>query len=1115
MFSRHDKTYTDLSAELNDESDWKVGTLKPLRYHLDICTLAFEPVSGLLAIGTASGYIHIYGSPGVEISLAIPDRSRSKLLYFSSSTFHLLCIDSLQRLLLWNLSTHGKPRLQNIYNYRHSVNYVTLSPSHTHAFVALSNGEIKTYDLLCSRNSQYTLPNMWALYEEKVAASGMPAYQDPGSQVPVEVVIHPRDLNLVLVAYGGGVVLSDLTQMTTLRTYEHVLPPGAPGGTGYHHPELMNHSRPSVTAIAVHPTGHFFAVGYADGCIAFWALEDEDKPLLVMTLEEKDVHAVDASRLEEVMSGAAPSDQVAEREPIFKLAWSGYPNSSDPRGGDTTLTILGGLRTDESPAVTVLLFPPFNPTEAPQSPDPQAGLHPVIRDAMRQSLNYTNTYSYFTRSIVQDFLLIPRDNPHFSGTYDPVAILLLSDHDGDTKALEGYEFPPPSLISVAKTIPEEVPTSVAEQPEDDEDDLLAKELANTLESMKLELGEDPKPLRLPASLWNGPNGVISGQLVAIDKSAYEILIQGDDLKKDFGELQLRGGVAWVDDPEGEMKLMKVQPIRLLITHHRDLTVRFQELNARRLVSSEEAPLTASFPNPLPALTIDLACVLADSEIVARTSPRFADEALIDSVHFAIESLETAVTLKTGELFLYRSVHGESTPGMPKQLEDRELVSLQHASVQPGRRYKPMFALMPERGRVAAFALSDIGFTAASYTDGSLFVVDMRGPKVILRVVSDGKGEKHSFLHKHEPDPFTSLAFAVSGTATERIPQVLLIATRDSGATSIYTVYRTAEGSWAVKDMPAKTDAVPHPLPNSSIVIDSKTGYRCSANRNGLSSVLAPPPDIDQKKTLWINAGSKGVRCVVDITGEKIGKADWGSKLGKVERIEVVQKNAAAVLVAYTDRRQASIYSLPILEHMHTLQMEQASLEPLSPDSTGDYVEWIRHPASGLIRAAHYGTLFDVRRSGPYAAPQVKLASDTDSRAIPPQPQPVPIGPQSLIGSWLGYITSQSMTGEQIDVLLAGPDRPIPPPTQRAQVAQGSQGASNTPLGSIDARKIASSASNTASDLYNRLGSALAERGEALGQLQESFDSLEQGSKKMLAQSKSLATQQTAKRWFGF
>ena len=45
------KPYIDLSAELNDELDWKAGTLRTLVHHLDITALAYEPVSGILAIG--------------------------------------------------------------------------------------------------------------------------------------------------------------------------------------------------------------------------------------------------------------------------------------------------------------------------------------------------------------------------------------------------------------------------------------------------------------------------------------------------------------------------------------------------------------------------------------------------------------------------------------------------------------------------------------------------------------------------------------------------------------------------------------------------------------------------------------------------------------------------------------------------------------------------------------------------------------------------------------------------------------------------------------------------------------------------------------------------------
>ena len=81
-----------------------------------------------------------------------------------------------------------------------------------------------------------------------------------------------------------------------------------------------------VTSIAVHPSGHFFAVGHADGSIAFWAVEDDNKPLLVRTLDAVDVNLVDPSALDH----KAPK---FVREPIFKLSWSGFPNSQDPQIG--------------------------------------------------------------------------------------------------------------------------------------------------------------------------------------------------------------------------------------------------------------------------------------------------------------------------------------------------------------------------------------------------------------------------------------------------------------------------------------------------------------------------------------------------------------------------------------------------------------------------------------------------------------------------------------------------------------------------------------------------------------------------------------------------------------
>ena len=52
MLSRHgNKVFPDLSPELSDELDWKAGTLRTLIHHLDTTAWAYEPVSGLLAVG--------------------------------------------------------------------------------------------------------------------------------------------------------------------------------------------------------------------------------------------------------------------------------------------------------------------------------------------------------------------------------------------------------------------------------------------------------------------------------------------------------------------------------------------------------------------------------------------------------------------------------------------------------------------------------------------------------------------------------------------------------------------------------------------------------------------------------------------------------------------------------------------------------------------------------------------------------------------------------------------------------------------------------------------------------------------------------------------------------
>lgn len=196
--------------------------------------------------------------------------------------------------------------------------------------------------------------------------------------------------------------------------------------------------RSSVTCIAIHPAGHFFAVGHTDGSIAFWASENPEQPILVRTLDDLDVNVVDPEALEAHL-GKTTARDLRLREPIFKICWSGFENLR----GETALTVLGGTEPDKGFGLNVLWFPAFNPEDlhTTSSLVEEDGLHFMLT-TIRQTLAEMKTYHYSTHTSIQDFYLVPHNSPHFNCTYNPYAILILSEVGSDERLLEAREFPP-------------------------------------------------------------------------------------------------------------------------------------------------------------------------------------------------------------------------------------------------------------------------------------------------------------------------------------------------------------------------------------------------------------------------------------------------------------------------------------------------------------------------------------------------------------------------------------------------------------------------------------------------------------------------------------------------
>ncbi|KAF9469810.1 lethal giant larvae like, C-terminal-domain-containing protein [Collybia nuda] len=1099
MFSKH-ATYMDFSTELRDPDDWKVGKLRSFDYPLNITAFAIEPISCIFAIGTSNGAIHILGSPGVEVRLALPEPVGVKFLQFATLTFQLVCLDQNSVLHIWDLSSYGRPKYMTSVKFDRT-NFLTLSPSHTHAFLALNSGEIKTYDLTCMRKSFYTLPNMWKLYEQEQLSGGLPDIWSPESRVPVEIVIHPRNLNLLFVAYAGGVVLSDLTQRKAVRVYEFILPPGTPGGLGYGANDILTTRRPPVTAMAIHPAGHFFVVGHADGSLSFWAVEDPDQPLLVRTLDILDVNVVDTEKLDEHLFQEReknPRDPLHDREPIFKTSWSAYTNSSDPRSGETTLAILGGLQTGGTPGLSVLSFPAFNPSESPiaSAPDSRT-LSPFLRTEMRKSVNSMKIYFYHTRGVVQDYLLAPWQSPHFSGTFDPIAILMLTDSRGDTRTLEAYQFPPPEFSPphASKTTTSEVSKS-----DGDPLDVLTNKLATTLKV--LQASDEPEQLRLPTMLVNGHSGLVHGQLLKMERDIYDQLVNVKLDDENDLELPLKGGVAWADDTQtNDLKLSKYQPNRILVTHYLDLTVRFYDISAQLLLGSHPMPVQTSFPNPLVDLTIDVTPLIVEPSVSKWTSPSFFEQACIDFVQVATESLETAVVFKTGEVALYR-LSGSNDAAYYREAADEDLIILEHVSKYRNARFSPYFMLSPRRGAVETCALSDIGFLAISYSDGTLFVVDMRAPQVILRD-SPNRKKRNSGIHfsrSESADPVMSMIWCVSPLNKDPQSCIRLVTLRASGLCHIYTVMRGSGVTPWICEGPIVSEGIASPLSQGSFILDSKSGEKWKATRSRLAA-LAYPAKPGASHGILVTCGAKGARCYAYLNGERVSKVEWGSKFGIAQTVEILEKLGSRVLIVFNDRHEVYVYSLPHLEHLHIFQLPQIPSISLSVDETGDYITWTQHPTSGTVHQATYCTLFDIRRA--YNPSLIELTKP----AAPAQPQPVSVGPTSLLGSWFTF--NQTLTGEQVDTLLGGPDRPIPESEPRVR---GGYTTANELAAGVSG--VAAATAATQGNLYNRLTSALNERGQILGDLEDRFNALEEGSKNMVTQAKRLATQQTARSWFG-
>ncbi|BGP30846.1 Lethal(2) giant larvae sro7 [Rhodotorula toruloides] len=651
----------DHTQQLRTPNGWALGQLATLGIGGELTAIAF--------VGTSEGRLFVFGAPGVQVEwdVGLPSKIRH-LAWKSGSGF--LCVDTLYVYDLQRIEK-GRPHRDSSLSLRSNVTCVETSASHSFLFLGCKDGTVDVYDIDRGILAPHArIPNLWLVQEEILRRSGVP---DAPSRrhIPVctDIKAHALDLNLLLVAYEGGVSLWNIATRQADRTWEFVLPPGAAGGGNDTEETIFMERRPAVTCLAWRPDGLVFAAGHEDGSLSFAATAD-DNPIMVRTLERADVNKATEEDLFGWSSQGQPGQrQPANREPIFRLAWSGFPQETylsqalasvagpssptlpsspslteqkaDLHGG-TLLTVMGGILPSDPVGIHVLEFPAY---VAPTASTAKSGGIPLaVREALRDSISPVAHHLYPTPAPPEDFLLLPRSSPHYGGAYDPSAIIITSGRDSRCPV-------PPAPHS-----------------------------SNSIEAFTfpLTISRAPRTLSLPSALsFSGRDTCTSAKLVIVGSLSYRHLLHQFDISEETAErIPLKGGHATPlprSNRRGPPPTSGDQPPRILITTHIDLTVRFSDVSThvlwgRKPEDGSDPRLEQDFPRPLRHLDIDVKAALADPRAAGLEAARLWKarpwELEIDKVELAEENLEVAISLSTGDVLVHRFAYGEA----PRELE---------------------------------------------------------------------------------------------------------------------------------------------------------------------------------------------------------------------------------------------------------------------------------------------------------------------------------------------------------------------------------------------------------------------------------------------------------------
>ncbi|KAH6847331.1 lethal giant larvae like, C-terminal-domain-containing protein [Chaetomium sp. MPI-CAGE-AT-0009] len=350
-----------------------------------ISCLAYDPVQSLLAVGTTTSHPQI-----TTLHPLLLQTTPLAIRHLAFVANRLVSLDSHNELAVWDL-TSGRQVAKNTYG---RVACVVTDPGLDWVLIGLQSADVWAYDLDRERPAT-------------------------GFRVPNLLQLHPRDIGKLLIGYTHGAVVYSFKLNAVTKSFEYVLPRGAPGGDGR---GVDRERRPRVVQAVWHPTGTFVLTAHEDGSLVFW--DAKDGRLVA-------ARSVYNTRVNEVGGKAAKATPLA---PFGKISWCCKQNPDD-----TALLIAGGQAVDEEQKGLTFLELGPTPTYATSSWDMLTNHFEAKRRL---------TVPIPPGAEVANYCLIPRSSPYFDGAQDPIAILaMLTSGEVITMSFpSGYPVSPTNML---------------------------------------------------------------------------------------------------------------------------------------------------------------------------------------------------------------------------------------------------------------------------------------------------------------------------------------------------------------------------------------------------------------------------------------------------------------------------------------------------------------------------------------------------------------------------------------------------------------------------------------------------------------------------------------------